>query len=236
MRGLGLLVVCALGCRPTGASDPPATRPPEPTEAPPEDSNTYISGKAGDDAAGGDEPPAAAEDPAVVPGLAAKIDTIAAARELVVDTTDKKLVPGSERMISPAMVAKWPTDVPALVFIVYPLEPSKAGINTFKVGAPLEVTIDLIEGAAKQRALKRGELMREVKFDRDGATVRQNLETAEQTLIDVLLQRRPVERSLVLLDGYREWFNHHLEMMTDLDKRMPTALRWLRKPSVDAKP
>ncbi len=37
-------------------------------------------------------------------------------------------------------------------------------------------------------------------------------------------------RPALLLDGYREWFNHHLEMMTDLDKRMPDGVRWLRKP------
>ena len=36
--------------------------------------------------------------------------------------------------------------------------------------------------------------------------------------------------ALVLLDGYREWFNHHLDVMTDLDKRMPRGIRWLREP------
>ncbi len=28
----------------------------------------------------------------------------------------------------------------------------------------------------------------------------------------------------------REWFNHHLDVMTDLDKRMPRGIRWLREP------
>jgi hypothetical protein len=73
----------------------------------------------------------------------------------------------------------------------------------------------------------------EIEVGRDSSTVRANLETAEQTLIDLLLERRSVDRSLILLDGYREWFNHHLDVMTDLDKRLPTAVRWLRQPTVN---
>jgi ABC-type sugar transport system ATPase subunit len=70
----------------------------------------------------------------------------------------------------------------------------------------------------------------EIEVGRDSSTVRANIETAKQTLIELLLERRSVDRSLVLLDGYREWFNHHLDVMTDLDKRMPKGIRWLREP------
>jgi hypothetical protein len=95
------------------------------------------------------------------------------------------------------------------------------------------VTVDLVAGTTKHKKLKRSVILDKIKLGRDASTVRENLETAEQTLIEVLLEKRPVDRSLMLLDGYREWFNHHLDVMTDLDKRLPTAVRWLRQPTVD---
>ena len=222
-----MLVLCSFACRPSG--DTTAPQPAEAREARAEETNTYVSASAeeapaapkrADGDAGGAAPPVA--------GLAAKLDTIAAVRDLV--ATEAGGV-GGEHLISPALVPAWPAKEPVLVFVVYPLEASKKGISAFKVGVPVEVKVDLIAGTTAKRTLKRGELMHDIKLERDSATVRQNLTTAEQTLIDLLLERRPVERSFVLLDGYREYFNHHLEMMTDLDKRMPDGIRWLRQPS-----
>ena len=221
-----MLVVCSFACRPSGG----ATTAPTQTEAPAapaEATNTYVSGPAADppkpERVDGDDGGA----PAAVTGIAAKVDTIQAARELATAAAD---IAGREHLLSPALVASWPAKEPVLVFVLYPLEASKAGINTFKVGVPLELKVDLVTGTTERRTLKHGELMKQVKVERDSATTRQNLETAQQTLIELLLERRPMERSFVLLDGYREWFNHHLEMMTDLDKRLPTAVRWLRNP------
>ena len=231
MRGLAMLVLCSLACRPSGGATTAPTPEPEAREVPAEETNTYVSGHAADG-----EAPARAEErpddadeagPPAVAGLAAKVETIAAARELVTAIAGAA---SSEHQVSPALVPTWPAKEPVLVFVVYPLAASKSGINTFKVGAPIEVKVNLIDGTTRQRPLKRGALMQNIKVERDSATVRQNLESAEQTLIDLLLERRTVERSFVLLDGYREWFNHHLEMMTDLDKRMPGGVRWLRKP------
>lgn len=64
------------------------------------------------------------------------------------------------------------------MYVVYPLTSSKAGINRFVVGAPVEVTVDLIAGTTAGRKLRR-------------------------SAVDV---------------------------MTDLDKRMPRGIRWLRQP------
>lgn len=229
MRRLAMLVLCSFACRPSGGATTGPTGPTAGQDAPAEQTNTYVS-DSDDDAAPAVEKRADGDDggaPPVVTGLAAKVDTIDAARALAIAAAGLE---GREHQLSPALVATWPAKAPVLVFVVYPLSASKAGINTFKVGVPVEVKVDLIAGTTEKRTLKRGELMQDVKVERDSATVRQNLETAQQTLIELLLERRPVERSFVLLDGYREWFNHHLEMMTDLDKRMPSAVRWLRNP------
>jgi len=230
MRGLALLLLCSLACRPSGGATTAPTQPAEARDVPAEETNTYVSDRPAD----GEEPAKAERlmadddaDPPSVAGLAAKVDTIQAARELVLALAGAA---GGEHLLSPALVPTWPAKERALVFVVYPLTASKTGINAFKVGVPFEVKVDLIDGGVRRRPLKRGALMQQITVERDSATVRQNLESAEQTLIDLLLERRTVERSFVLLDGYREWFNHHLEMMTDLDKRMPGGVRWLRKP------
>lgn len=199
---------------------------------------TYVSGAtagappatdaAGDSALETDA--AVAKKVAAVAGLPAKVDTIAAARELAVAAADASFGGTGERLTTPALVPAWPASKRALLFVVYPLTSSKAGINRFVVGAPIEVTVDLIEGTTATRKLKRSTVLGDIEVGRDSSTVRQNIETAEQTLIELLLERRAVDRSLVLLDGYREWFNHHLDVMTDLDHRMPKGLRWLRQP------
>lgn len=237
MRALAIVLLWSLGCRTSpetnGAAYP--TTPPA-VEAPAEETSTYVSGvKAG-------APPAETRDPALetdaaeakrvaaVTGLAAKIDTTAAARELAVGAADVVFGHSGERLTTPALVSAWPAGKPALVYVVYPLTSSKKGIHRFIVGAPVEVTVDLIAGTTTERKLKRGAVLAEIEVGRDSATVRQNLATAEQTLIDLLLERRTVDRSLVLLDGYREWFNAHLDVMTDLDRRMPKGIRWLRQP------
>ena len=223
-----MLVLCSFACRPSGGDTTAPTAAPAAREVPTEETHTDASTSA-------EEPPAAprradGDDGGAAPavaGLAAKVDTIQAARELVAAEAASA---GGEQLVSPALVPAWPAKDRVLVFVVYPLTASKSGINAFKVGVPFEVKVDLIDGGVRRRPLKRGALMQQITVERDSATVRQNLESAEQTLIDLLLERRTVERSFVLLDGYREWFNHHLEMMTDLDKRMPGGVRWLRKP------
>lgn len=223
-----MLVLCSFACRPSGGDTTAPTPPAAAGEAPAEAiTTTQVSASA-------EEPPAAprradGDDGGAAPavaGLAAKVDTIRAARELVASEAGS----AGEQLVSPALVPTWPAKAPVLVFVVYPLQASKKGINAFTVGVPIEVKVDLVTGTTQKRTLRRGALMQDIKVERDSATVRQNLETAEQTLIELLLERRPVERSFVLLDGYREWFNHHLEMMTDLDKRMPNGVRWLRQP------
>lgn len=239
LGGVGALsLLFVLGCRTATQPAPvsPGSAAPEPAEptTPAETENTYVSTREDDEPT--EEADAAAikeEEPApAVAGIPAKVDTIAAARALVEEVADKLQGAGFERIVSPALVPEWPTKAKVLVFVVYPLEASKGGINTFVAGVPIRVTVDLIEGTTKHEKIKRSAILDRVKLGRDAATVRANLERAEQTLIEVLLERRPVERSLLLLDGYREWFNHHLDVMTDLDKRLPSAVRWLRKPSV----
>lgn len=238
VRPGGLAVVSlslVLGCRTATkpASESPESAPAE-APAPAETENTYVSTRQ-DEPADGAESAAVKEDEAPSPaatGIPAKVETIAAARALVDGVADQLQGAGFERIVSPALVPAWPTKEKVLVFVVYPLEASKAGINTFVAGVPIRVTVDLIEGTTKHEKIKRSAILDRVKLGRDAATIREHLELAEQTLIEVLLERRPVERSLLLLDGYREWFNHHLDVMTDLDKRLPSAVRWLRKPSV----
>jgi len=240
MRVSMLVLLCCLGCRSSsgdGAGRVSETPEPTPTPtAPASETMTYVSGAkpgpaplANDDSALQTDA-AEAQKVAAVAGIPAKVDTVAAARELASAGADKLLGAIGERLTTPALVPAWPASKPALVFVIYPLTSSKAGINRFVVGAPVEVTVDLIDGTTRERKLKRGAVLDEIEVGRDSSTVRANLETAEQTLIDLLLERRSVERSLVLLDGYREWFNHHLDVMTDLDKRIPRGIRWLREP------
>jgi hypothetical protein len=244
MRASMLVLLCCLGCRSSsadGAGRVSAAPEPAPTPtAPAAETMTYVSGygsgtKAGpaplaDDDSALQTDAAEARKVAAVAGIPAKVDTVAAARELASAGADKVLGAIGERLTTPALVPAWPASKPALVFVIYPLTSSKAGINRFVVGAPVEVTVDLIDGTTRERKLKRGAVLDEIEVGRDSSTVRANLETAEQTLIDLLLERRSVDRSLVLLDGYREWFNHHLDVMTDLDKRMSRGIRWLREP------
>jgi hypothetical protein len=242
MRVLAIVLLCSLGCRAAPGAGEPARVAEPPRETPPAaETMTYVSGAklgaaAPTDAATGDpaiETDAAAEKKvAAVAGVPAKIDAIAAARELARSAADGALGQTGERLMTPALVPAWPAGKRALVFVAYPLTSSKAGINRFTVGAPVEVTIDLVEGTATTRKLRRSAVLGEIEVGRDSSTVRQNIDTAEQTLIELLLERRSVDRSLVLLDGYREWFNHHLDVMTDLDHRMPKGIRWLRQPQV----
>jgi hypothetical protein len=235
MRIAVLVLLGCLGCRTSPTSE--STRAPEPTATPPaEETMTYVSDtKATPAAAEADDSAlmtdaAEAKQTAAVAGVAAKVETIAAARELATGAADEALGPMSQRLVSPALVPAWPQGKRALVFVVYPLVSSKAGINRFVVGAPIEVTVDLVEGTTAHRKLKKSSVLGEIEIGRDTATVRQNIETAEQTLLELLLERRAVDRSLVLLDGYREWFNHHLDVMTDLKHRMPRGIGWLREP------
>jgi len=228
------VVALVLGCRTATQSGPVSPEPePEAAPTPASTENQYVSGSPEKPAEEEAAKPAEEEVPAAVAGIPAKVDTIAAARALVEAVADGIVGAGFERIVSPALVKQWPTKEHVLIFVVYPLEASKAGINTFNVGAPTRVTVDLIAGTTRQEKLKRSVILDKIKLGRDASTVREHLEVAEQTLIDVLLERRPVERSLMLLDGYREWFNHHLDVMTDLDKRLPDAVRWLRRPNVD---
>ncbi len=228
------MLAFVLGCRTATQQGSVSPEPgPEAAAEPATTENQYVSGSADKPAEDEAAKPAEEEAPAAVAGIPAKVETIAAARALVEAVADGIVGAGFERIVSPALVKQWPTKEHVLIFVVYPLEASKAGINTFIVGAPTRVTVDLIEGTTKQEKLKRSVILDKIKLGRDAATVREHLEVAEQTLIDVLLERRPVERSLMLLDGYREWFNHHLDVMTDLDKRLPDAVRWLRRPNVD---
>ncbi len=233
--GVCVAALLGLGCRKDTAApvNPEAGSDAAPTPA--DSTFTYVSGApAGEPATPASEVPTEDEAaaPATAPGIPAKIDNIAAARTLVDEVVDGLIGPG-ERIVAPALVPTWPTKERVLVFVVFPLEASKTGINTFVAGAPLSVTVDLVEGTTAHKKLKRSVILETVKLGRDAASVRENLAIAEQTLIEVLLEKRPVERSLMLLDGYREWFNHHLDVMTDLDKRLPTAVRWLRQPTVD---
>lgn len=236
MRASLLVLLGCLGCR--SAAVDGSSRVSEPPEATPPaaETMTYVSGaKAGPAPLASDDSAletdaAVASKVAAVAGIPAKVDTVAAARELASAGADKVLGAVGERLTTPALIAAWPADKRALIFVVYPLTSSKAGINRFVVGAPVEVSVDLVEGTTSERKLKRSAVLGEIEVGRDSSTVRANIATAEQTLIDLLLERRGVDRSLVLLDGYREWFNHHLDVMTDLDKRMPRGIRWLREP------
>ncbi|MBK9757580.1 MAG: hypothetical protein IPO88_29565 [Nannocystis sp.] len=238
MRVLAIVLLCNLGCRSAPGAGEPARVAEPPAEAPPAaETMTYVSGaKVGPPAPTGEpalETDAAeAKRVAAVAGIPAKLDTIAAARELALGAADGAFGQTGERLMTPALVPAWPAEKRALIFVVYPLTSSKTGINRFVVGAPVEVTVDLLDGTTATRKLRRSAVLGEIEVGRDSSTVRQNIDTAEQTLIDLLLERRSVDRSLVLLDGYREWFNHHLDVMTDLDHRMPKGLRWLRQPQV----
>lgn len=236
MRVWWMLLLCVAGCR-SAASPGGPSRPPEPAEtAPADETQTYVSGPgtgstpAADDSAL-ETDAAEAKKVATVSGIPAKVETIAAARELMTAAVDGVFGAMSQRLVTPALVSAWPSKAHALVYVVYPLASSKAGINRFVVGAPIEVTVDLIAGTTAQRKLGKSHVLGEIEVGRDTATVRQNIDTAEQTLIELLLERRSTERSLVLLDGYREWFNHHLDVMTDLKKRMPGGIGWLREPN-----
>ena len=203
--------------------------------APPVETHTYVSGRDGDEASeeeADDDADAADEAPkkgAPAAGITAAITTIAEARALAEETAQAALG-AAESLSSPALIRRWPAEDRALIFVVYPLAPSKSGVNTFTVGAPIEVTVSLADGKAAHAPLKKSGVVGEVQRTRDPASLRANLEAAEQALIDVILERRSVGASLVLLDGYREWFNAHLAMMTDLDKRMPEGIRWLKSP------
>ena len=95
MRALAIVLLCSLGCRTSPETHGPATpTSPPATDAPAEETSTYVSGaKAG-------PPPTQTRDPALetdaaeaqkvaaVTGLTAKVDTTAAARELAVAAAD----------------------------------------------------------------------------------------------------------------------------------------------------
>lgn len=237
MRSLALVALLTLACRaPAEPTPPTAPRAAEPTEEAPQETNTYISDTKPDaapvEATKIETDAAEAQHVEASAGIAASVDNIEAARALADAAADATLG-GGERLAAPAVVRRWPTKEPALIFVYFPLTAEKTGIGAFSVGAPLEVTVDLVAGTTQHKKLKASHVLKTVKLSRDSATVRYNRELAEKTLFELLLQRRPVERSLVLLDGYREWFNAHLDVMTDLLKRMPDGVQWLRKPRVD---
>lgn len=225
----------ALGCKKTGdaPTEPAEPRPAASEEAPPVETNTYISGRKdgeagedeGEDEAGEAKAPKK-EEPA---GITAAITTIADARALAEQTAQGALGV-AESLASPALVRRWPADDRTILFVVYPLSPSKSGVNSFTVGAPVEVTVNLVDGTAAHAPMKKSAVVKEVDRVRDPASLRANLEAAEQALIDVILERRPLNTAIVPLDGYREWFNAHRAMMTDLDKRLPEGIRWLKEP------
>lgn len=236
MRMSALLVLCLFACRAPQETTPPRPEPqPEPAA---DETNTYVSDTRPD--AGAEAPKietdaAEAQRVAAEAGIAASVDSIEAARALADGVADQVLGAGGERLASPALVRSWPARDPALVYVYFPLTASKKGMNTFTVGIPIEVTVDLVGGTTQHKKLKASHVMTSVTVGRDSATVRHNIELAERTLHEILLQRRPVERSLALLDGYREWFNAHLDVMTDLLRRMPDGVKWLRTPSVQAR-
>ncbi len=235
MRTSALLVFVVLACRAPAQPTPP--RPPAPEPAAPQETNTYVSDTKPDaapaEASKIETDAAEAQRVAATAGIEASVADLAAARALADAAADGALGAGLERLAAPAVIRSWPAKTPTLVFVYYPLTAVKTGIGAFRVGAPIEVTVDLVAGTTAHKKLKSSQVLTTVTISRDSATVRQNLDLAEKTLVEVLLQRRAVERSLVLLDGYREWFNAHLDVMTDLLKRMPDGVGWLRKPRVE---
>ena len=205
-----MILLCCPGCRapagggaPVHPAEPPAATPPA------EETMTYVSG------ASAGAPPAT-DDSALETDAAVAKKGRGGRRSpgqgqhdrgrprVAVTAADGAFGGTGERLTTPALVPAWPASKRALLFVVYPLTSSKAGINRFVVGAPIEVTVDLIEGTTITRKLKRSTVLGDIEVGRDSSTVRQNIETAEQTLIELLLKRRSVDRSLVLLDGYRE--------------------------------
>jgi len=134
------VVALVLGCRTATQSGPVSPEPePEAAPTPASTENQYVSGSPEKPAEEEAAKPAEEEVPAAVAGIPAKVDTIAAARALVEAVADGIVGAGFERIVSPALVKQWPTKEHVLIFVVYPLEASKAGINTFIVGAPTRV-------------------------------------------------------------------------------------------------
>ncbi|MCA9688500.1 MAG: hypothetical protein KC636_02755 [Myxococcales bacterium] len=247
----GLLLVASVGLAASSCkrqAEPEAATPAAevaPSGPPKGDAMTYVSGAkhggatqeaapAGDDAQGDDAAPteAKADEPALVE-LAAKITTAEEARRLAEDAAGEALGVSAESRISPALTPTWPPTDLTLIYLAYPMAPIE-GTMKVKVGKPVEIRVNLEDGAVATKRLKPSSVVKTLDLKRESAAVRQNLATAEQALVNVLLRKRSVARSFRLLDGYREWFNENLEFMTDFSHRYGKAMRFFKDPSPSA--
>lgn len=132
--------------------------------------------------------------------------------------------------LSPAITATWPVTAPVVLFVAYPLEPDPAS-TVSKVGQPYAVLVDLETATATVERVHRSRNIKAWNDRRESVRVREGLAAAEQAMVEIVTGQRKLDGSLGTLDGYRAWFNDHLDVTTDLVRRYPGAMRWYRDPS-----
>lgn len=194
---------------------------------PPWEQNTYVSSE---DEQSEDAEKTQALDATQAKPDDAKIRDPEKARELAMAAVEELISPYDPTVMTPALVVDWANKSPKVMYIIYPLYPMETGINKFKVGAPMKVTVSLEDGSTQVEKLPKSKRLKVMEEKRDRSMEHERIVAAELALIEVLLGERSYNRATGYLDGYEEWFLHHDKVTIDLKSREPEALAWHRKP------
>jgi len=195
---------------------------------PPWEQNTYVSTVEEDDSESSEMTQSADATKATADD--GKIRDPDAARELALAAVEELISPYDPTVMTPALVVDWENKSPKVMYIIYPLYPMQSGVNKFKVGAPMKVTVSLEDGSTQVEKLPQGKRVKTMEDKRDRSMEHERIVAAELALIEVLLGERTYIRATGYLDGYEEWFLHHDKVTIDLKSREPVALAWHRKP------
>ncbi|MEE9384433.1 MAG: hypothetical protein V3V08_13600 [Nannocystaceae bacterium] len=168
------------------------------------------------------------------PGATVFAITTAAAARTRVEEAIAKRVAHDDVKLSPCLTTAWPPTKPALLFVAYPLEPNPSRIDEYKVGRPYAAIVDLRTGEVRIDSLPRSHNLKKITESHEPHRIREGLARAEQAMVELLLGERAATHSRMALDGYREWFNAHLDITTDLTRRYPRSMRWFRSPATQA--
>jgi len=227
---LALSVTAVAACDREETSNAPeeaATDTQRKNAAPPWLESTYVSKDKETDHTDSDEPEAEAPDEPIDDG---KLRDPEKAREMATEAASEMVDRYSPTVMTPALVTAWPSDEPKVMYIIYPLIPSDSGVTTFKVDAPVKVTVSLLDGSTEVEKLAKSTQLKTLEEKRERSMEHDRIVAAERAVIELLLGEREFSKATGYLDGYEEWFLHHDKVTIDLRSRIPAVLQWHRHP------
>lgn len=228
MRARGLVAIVLAACASKQAPAEPSSSTPEPSRAGPAnvDRFEYVAGK--EEVADEPAPTVREEERPRIEGdfaLTTADAVHARAEEAVAD----QLNPKQQWEASPVVPAQWPTKTLRLNVFYYPMASHPDNTSRYELfSAAWMVQVALDTGEATVTAIKGRRRLGTLETTRPSRLERSELAIAEQTLVETTLGgTTPVGENNYW--GYLKYFREHPQLASDLTKRAPAFMKWLRR-------